>query len=120
MNDESGSALHKASFALLLLIAAALAYLIVRERIRSRDSANTQQAEVESLQLDSASAIVGSPAEIKSTLAPLRPRIETNSPRVVVAQNIVSPRNTVVVNRASSLDQTDTAAASAPSPSLPS
>ena len=36
MNHESGSALQQASFALLVLIAAGLGYLIVRDRIRSQ------------------------------------------------------------------------------------
>jgi len=88
MNDESGSALQKASFVLLMFIAAALAYLIVRERIR----ANQQRAEAERMAATAPTAAPQStprpltPAEMKSSFAPLRPRVETNATRLPTAR----------------------------------
>jgi hypothetical protein len=84
MNNESGSALQKASFVLLMFIAAALAYLIVRDRIR----ADQQRAEAERIAATAplappqAAQRPINPAEMKSSFAPLRPRVETNTIRL--------------------------------------
>ena len=92
MNNKSGSALQKASFVLLLFIAAALAYLIVRERIR----AHGQRAESERTVMTAGSSSRFSnpqtfnPSATKSSFAPLRPRGNTNS--------LQAARNTVGAN----------------------
>jgi hypothetical protein len=97
MNNESGSALQKANFALLILIASALAYLIVRERIRShRVEAGSQEA-ADVAAVATPPATTASPEETTSSFAPLRPRVDTNAARKVVGSSIVSPRNTTVL-----------------------
>lgn len=103
MNNQSGSALQKANFALLLLIASALTYLVVRERIR------TPKAEAGSTEGTDAVSVVEPPptpvpSETKSSFAPLRPRVETNVIRKVFGSNIVNPRNTTVVIGQTSAD----------------
>jgi hypothetical protein len=103
MNNESGSALQKANFTLLILIASALAYLVVRERIRH------QRAETTTTESADAAVVVASPVtttsldETKSSFAPLRPRVQTNTVRVLGTQ-IVSPKNTTVVTGHTSAD----------------
>ena len=90
MNNESGSALQKASFALLVFIAAALAYLIVRDRVRDREEQRATAEAAEAAQNASASASTPLPA--KSSFAPLRPRGEPN-----VARTTVNPPRPVPV-----------------------
>lgn len=91
MNNASGSALQKASFALLLLIAVALAYLIVRERMRARDEEAYRDhlpGSPLAARTQSANAF---PSEMKSSFAPLRPRVETNTVRIPSNRPLAAP-----------------------------
>lgn len=115
MNNESGSVLQKASFALLVLIAAGLGYLIVRERFRSEERAAEATAAVAAAATANPSAqpTPWSPAEMKSSFAPLRPRSETNVVRVVTNRvPIVLRTNFPVVT---SIETESTAPLTAPS-----
>ncbi len=90
MNNESGTALQKANFVLLALILAGLAYLIVRERVRSEQrAAEAQAVQAAAAQPEPAPAAKGNSSELKSSFVPLRDRVQTNVTRVV----------TVVTNR---------------------
>jgi len=85
MNNASGSTLQKVNFALLVLVLAALAYLIVRERARSEQRA---AAETEAASADPKTPPVRNvntpwPSDLKSSFAPLRARVETNVVRSV-------------------------------------
>src|SRR4051812_42921135 len=84
MNNESGSALQKASFVLLLFIAAALGYLIMRERLqteRDRSAVDLRPDAPSTTQAVASPAF--NPSEMKSSFAPLRPRVQTNTARAV-------------------------------------
>jgi hypothetical protein len=107
MNNESGSALQKASFVLLMFIAAALAYLIVRDRIR----ANQQRDEAERIAAVAPSTALQTtprpfnPAEMKSSFAPIRPRVETNTVRVPPSRpSAIQPPNSVPLNQTTGND----------------
>jgi hypothetical protein len=95
MNNESGSVLQKASFALLLFIAAGLGYLIIRDRFPRG------QAAVESIPSSAASGARTSsntssdPTEPRSSFAPLRPRNATNPPRTWNSNAPVLTRSSV-------------------------
>ena len=92
MNNDSGSALQKASFALLVFIAAALAYLIVRDRVRER----TQPAEATASEPapDPNEPAISAPRPAPNSFAPLRPRRDLEPPpRVVVGQSRPMPVN---------------------------
>lgn len=96
MNNESGSALQKANFALLVFIAGALAYLIVRERIRARDelvalAAARNDGPVAAVTVPPKPA--DNPRSNQTSFAPLRPRPVTNSARVNVGKSLVAPVN---------------------------
>jgi len=114
MKSESGSALQKASFVLLVLIAAALAYLIVRDRIR------TERARAEEEQSAAASALSPapvparptSPSEMRTSYAPLRPRLETNPARtslsaIVPPGRVAGSNPSVISNDAGALALVD-------------
>jgi len=92
MNHESGSALQQASFALLVVIAAGLGYLIVRERTRSAERAAEATATAASAATAPANPATQpapwNPAEMKSSFAPLRPRSETNNVVRVVTNRV--------------------------------
>jgi len=87
MKSESGSALQKATFIVLLFIAGCLAYLVMREFSRSEQRA----VEAREAAAANASAKANQPPPVdepiatpaKPTYAPLRPRVETNLVRVV-------------------------------------
>jgi hypothetical protein len=96
MNNESGSALQKANFTLLILIASALAYLVVRDRIRNHKAETTSTEGIDAPVVVASPVPTASSDETKSSFAPLRSRIQTNTVRTVGTQ-IVSPKNTTVV-----------------------
>src|SRR5688500_17838090 len=106
MNDKSGSTLQKASFALLILIAAALAYLIVRDRVRSdREDRSLNQVPPPSA-ASSASASATAPSkwgEMKSSFTPLRSRAGAGTERVTTNQRVIA-RNSVQSGISSSPD----------------
>ncbi|HWN95397.1 MAG TPA: hypothetical protein VNT99_10225 [Methylomirabilota bacterium] len=98
MNNESRTVLQKANFVLLVLIAAALGYLIVRQRSdphREQSAATTTAAAapvaVSGSQLNS--------TEMKSSFAPLRPRVETNTVRGLPPRIVVAPVNITTAGR---------------------
>jgi hypothetical protein len=100
MNSESGSAFQKASFVLLVFIAGALAYLIVRERIRSREPAQVAQVTEDTVPRNDSAASSRNPAEMRTSFAPLRPRNDTNSARVSGGKSAVTPvNNTAALGR---------------------
>lgn len=84
MKSESGSALQKASFIVLLLILSCLAYLVVRDLSRSEQRAAEAQAAAAASQTSPPVPNEGAvtPAT-KPAYAPLRPRAESNVVRVV-------------------------------------
>ena len=95
MNNASSSPLQKASFVLLVFIACALAYLIVRGHL---DAQRTKR-DAESVVASSSSAIEPArgrlnSSEMKSSFAPLRPRVETNVVRVLTNRTITYPAKT--------------------------
>ena len=97
MNNESGSALQKANFVLLALILAGIAYLIVRDRIRSEQrAAEAQAAQAAATQARAMSATTpgGNALEMKSSFTPLRDRVQPNATRVV---SVVTNRVSVVL-----------------------
>ena len=86
MKSESGSALQKAIFIVLLLVLGCLAYLVMREHNRSEPgTAEFHEATTPAAgpmnPPGSTEAPTTSPA--RPTYAPLRPRVETNLVRVV-------------------------------------
>ncbi len=86
MKSESGSALQKAIFIVLLLVLGCLAYLVMREHNRSEPGpAEFHEATAPAAgpmnPPGSTEAPTTSPA--RPTYAPLRPRVETNLVRVV-------------------------------------
>ena len=107
MNSESGSALQKASFVLLLFIACALAYLIVRDRVRSREPVQVAQLTEDPAPRKDSPGGSRDPAEMRTSFAPLRPRNDTNSARVLSGKSVVMP-----VNNTSTLGRPGDAAAS--------
>jgi plastocyanin len=72
MKGQPASSLQKISFVLLLFIAAALTYLIVRDRLRS--DANAQSATGRETTSDSNDPVIIIPPGMTSSFAPLRPR----------------------------------------------
>ena len=97
MNNESGSTLQKASFALLVFIAAALGYLIVRDRFRPNPASLTPSPESTGESASQAN-LAGAGREIRSSFAPLRPRVDTGVVRVVTNRKVTSPANYTVHN----------------------
>jgi hypothetical protein len=96
MNHASGSALQKVSFVLVLFIAAAAGYLVVREKIRA--DAQRQQALDAAIAATNESESAGNPVALSSNrlsnkvnYAPLRPRVETNVVRVPSNRFIAVP-----------------------------
>lgn len=86
MNHASGSALQKISFVLVLFIAAAAGYLVVRERLRANQQREAELAAVAAAAANSAPAPTvpqraAAPLE-KPSFAPLRDRVVTNTVRV--------------------------------------
>ena len=82
MKQEPSSVLPKATFVLLLFIAAALSYLLVRDGLRTESRADLQTAAPAATVAPANPAPVLNPAETKSSFAPIRPRAETNMVRV--------------------------------------
>jgi len=78
MNNDSSSALQKASFVLLVFIAAALSYLIVRERLRSREREPVASAVSGPRASNDVPGTTWNPKEMRNSFAPIRPRVETN------------------------------------------
>jgi plastocyanin len=108
MNNESGSALQKANFTLLILIASALAYLIVRERIRSHRVEAGSQEGTDTVAIATPPVNnTASPEESRSSFAPLRPRVDTNAVRKIVGSSIVSPKNTTVLRGHTAADSSN-------------
>jgi plastocyanin len=93
MNNASGSSLQKANFALLVLILGCLAYLIVRERVRSEQRAAEAEAAAAANARISTVRTVSAPwpSDLKSSFSPLRARNETNTARVVPRPAAVGP-----------------------------
>ena len=90
MNNETGSALQKANFVLLALVLAGVAYLIVRERVRSEQrAAEAQAVQAAAARRETATATAANSSELKSSFTPLRDRVQPGVTRVV----------TVVTNR---------------------
>ena len=85
MRHESGSALQKVTFVLVLFVAAAAGYLVVRERLRA-DQQRAAEAAAARQQEDISQAITNYrtnyTATNKLTYAPLRDRVVTNTVRV--------------------------------------
>ena len=85
MNHASGSALQKVSFVLVLFIAAAAGYLVVRERLRA-DRLRADKAAVAAQKENILHAVtnyqVRAAATNKAEYAPLRDRVVTNTVRV--------------------------------------
>jgi hypothetical protein len=105
MNNTSGSAWQKVGFVLVLFVAAALGYLVVRERIR----ADRERAEAEAARTAAEHALSPAvpqptnPPPSKTAYAPLRPRAETNVVRALSKPQIITrtepgTNRTVVVN----------------------
>jgi hypothetical protein len=88
MNNESGSTLQKINFVLLLLIAAALGYLIARNRIDGTAAQPAATSLTPAAPLDAVAANT-SAAPTRSSFAPLRARVETNGARAVPARAVV-------------------------------
>ena len=82
MNREPSSVLPKATFVLLLFIAAALGYLVVRDWLRPNSRAEVQTAAPVETVAPTNPTPVSNPAEMKPSFAPIRPRAETNMVRV--------------------------------------
>ena len=84
MNQEPSSVLPKATFVLLLFIAAALGYLVVRDWLRPEPRAEMEITAPAPSHNAAPTNVVPAwnPAEMKSSFAPLRPRVETNFVRV--------------------------------------
>jgi hypothetical protein len=109
MNHASGSALQKVSFVLVLFIAAAAGYLVVRERIRA--DAERQRALNAALAAAKESELSTEPvgdssnrSPNKVNYAPLRPRVETNVVRVLSNRFIAVPG--AVSNKLVAVDRT--------------
>lgn len=85
MNHASGSALQKVSFVLVLFIAAAAGYLVVRERLRA-DRLRADEAAVAAQKENILDAVTNYQARAAATnkaeYAPLRDRVVTNTVRV--------------------------------------
>jgi hypothetical protein len=117
MNNASGSTLAKVTFALVLFIAAAAGYLVVRERLRAEreraDVAVGTSATDESSN-PAASPRSNSPVP-KPDYAPLRPRVETNVVRVMNPPQIVARTET----RNDPLTVINPAARAQPAPAMP-
>ena len=95
MNNESGSVLQKASFALLLFIAVGLGYLIMRDRFPGDQAAvQTTPASVASGPRTSSNTRFDS-TEPRSSFAPLRPRNATNPPRTLNSNAPVLTRSRI-------------------------
>jgi hypothetical protein len=88
MNDNPGSTLQKASFVLLVLIAAALAYLIVRDRVRANRVSAEMPATLGSSSSPAPAVATSRAAEMKSSFTPLRSRNATDTGRVATGQRI--------------------------------
>jgi len=104
MNNESSSALQKATLVLLIFIAAALGYLIMRDYMRTwKDVATAPETDPVVGTPVSAPVPFSTPSETKISVVPLRPRRETNVLR--------GPTNRVAVVRpeAPTLARLDTA-----------
>ena len=87
MHHKSGSALSKVSFVLVLFIAAAAGYLVVRERLRARNEqeamAAAEAAAAKEAEIFKAVAKFNSnTAAARPEFAPLRDRVVTNTVRV--------------------------------------
>ena len=93
MNNASGSVLQKVTFILVLLIAAAAGYLLVRERLRADQQSADAAAAVTAKTAPLAAAAPDRPAPPpeKPNYAPLRPRVETNVVRVLTNRPVSSP-----------------------------
>jgi hypothetical protein len=109
MNHVSGSVLQKVSFVLVLLIAAAAGYLVVREKIRA--DAERQRAQNAAIAAANESETSGNPGSLSSNrlgnkvnYAPLRPRVETNVVRVPSNRFIAVPG--AVSNKLVAVDRT--------------
>ena len=90
MNNQTGSALQKANFVLLALILTGVAYLIVRDRVRSEQrAAEAQAVQAAAARRETATATAANASELKSSFTPLRDRVQPGVTRVV----------TVVTNR---------------------
>ena len=77
--------LPKATFVLLLFIAAALGYLVMRDWLRPEPRAEMEITTIAPSRTVSPTNVAPAwnPAEMKSSFAPLRPRVETNLVRVL-------------------------------------
>jgi hypothetical protein len=97
MNHAPGSTLQKVSFILVLFIAAAAGYLVVRERLRASQQ---RKAEAEAAVATNSSQSTStperptSPSAEKPNYAPLRDRVETNVVRVPSNRFIGVPGST--------------------------
>ena len=86
MKSESGSALQKATFIVLLLVLGCLAFLVTREFSRSEHrAAEAREAAATAAAQANQPAATETPVTTvtKPAYAPLRPRVETNVARVV-------------------------------------
>jgi plastocyanin len=91
MNTPSGSALQKVNFVLLLVIASAVAYLIIRDRQRSA-AETSPVASTTTTGADDAPREGFNPAEMKASFAPLRHRAMTNESRSGRPQPVLESR----------------------------
>ncbi len=86
MHHESGSALQKVTFVLVLFVAAAAGYLVVRERLRAERQRATEAAAAVKQQEEISQAVTKYHSNMAATnpvtYAPLRARVVTNTVRV--------------------------------------
>lgn len=90
MNQQTGSTLQKVNFALLVLIAAALGYLIARHHLDAR-RAPIDSPEPTSSAMDESRRPPVASSSTKPSYAPLRPRVETNAFRPTPVRASPSP-----------------------------
>ena len=90
MNQQTGSTLQKVNFALLVLIAAALGYLIARHHLDARRvPIDSPEPATSALDESPRQPIISS--STKPSYAPLRPRVETNVFRPVPVRASPAP-----------------------------
>jgi len=105
MNHASGSALQKVTFILVLFVAAAAGYLVMRERLRA-DRLRADEAAVAAQKEEILNAVAkfndSAAVTTKVEYAPLRARVATNvvrvpSNRFITLSNPAGPTPTVVI-----------------------